>query len=314
MAQHPSITQVSNEDIEEFDEREFPNYPVANVIIPGTRFTENTTEWDISILIADKYKNNNDESDPRTNEQTIPFYGEEDKMDVWANLLAVVNDVTAFIQRGVQGFDINGEIKCLQFHERFDSGLAGWVVTFTLTTHNNRNRCLFDLYPNVSTNYTLYYNVINYLKTIMVNHPGIGAVSMGDLWDFGERQFPQYTIANIQILEADFGVSVSNFKCQLMIADKVKNKNNESDPRTNAQTIPYYQVDDKVDIYANTLAIINDLTSFTQRSMKAFEISDDIVCTPFADRLDNGVAGWTAEFTLTTHNDRNRCLFELYPQ
>ena len=164
---------------------------------------------------------------------------------------------------------------------------------------------------NTGTNYTLYYNVVNYFKTIMRNHPGIGAASMGDLWDFGERQFPQYPIANVQILESDFGTSVTNFRVQLMIADKVKNKNNESDPRNNEQTIPYYQVDDKVDIFANTLAIINDLTSYTQRGVQGFEINDDIVCTPFADRLDNGVAGWTAEFTLTTHNDRNRCLFFL---
>jgi len=148
MSNHPSITQVSNEDIEDFDEREFPNYPVANVTIPGTRFSDNETLWDIQILIADKYKNKNNESNPITNEQTIYFYQEEDKMDIWSNLLAIANDLTSFVQRGVTGFDVIGDIKCIQFHERFDSGLAGWVVTFTLATHNNKNRCLFELYPN----------------------------------------------------------------------------------------------------------------------------------------------------------------------
>jgi hypothetical protein len=166
---------------------------------------------------------------------------------------------------------------------------------------------------NTGTNYTLYYNVINYWKTIMSNHPSIGVATLGDLWEFGEREFPAYVISNIQIIETDFGTSTSNFKCELIVADKVKNKNNESDPRTNEQTIPYYQVDDKVDIYANTLAIINDLTSYTQRGVAGFEINDDIVCTPFSDRFDNGVAGWTATFTLTTHNDKNRCLFFLIP-
>jgi len=164
---------------------------------------------------------------------------------------------------------------------------------------------------NTGVNYTLYYNVINYFKTIMNNHPSIGAASVGDLWDFGERQFPQYPISNVQILESDFGTSITNFRVQLMVADKVKNKNNESNPRTNEQTIPFYQTDDKIDAFADTLAIINDLTSYTQRGVAGFEVNDDIVCTPFADRLDNGVAGWTAEFTLTTHNDKNRCLFFL---
>jgi hypothetical protein len=164
---------------------------------------------------------------------------------------------------------------------------------------------------NTGTNYTLYYNVINYFKTIMSNHPSILAVTLGDIAEFDDKQFPTYPIGNIQILESDFGTSVTNFRCQLMIADKVKNKDNESNPTTNEQTIPYYQVNDKVDIYANTLAILNDLTSYTQRGVQNFEINEDIICTPFADRFDNGLAGWTAEFTLTTHNDKNRCLFFL---
>jgi hypothetical protein len=97
----------------------------------------------------------------------------------------------------------------------------------------------------------------------------------------------------------------------LTVADKVKLKNNESVGIKNAQVIPFYGTDDVVDIHANTLAIINDLTSFTQRSVEAFEINGDIDCTPFRDNFDNGLAGWVATFDLTTHNDKNRCLFNL---
>jgi hypothetical protein len=147
MAQHPSIQAVSNEAIDEFDKREWQAYPVANVIITRTIFNPSTTDYDINILIADKIKNKNNESDARTNEQIIPFYGTDDTFDIWANTLAIMNDVTAFIQRGVTGFDINGEINCRQFNDRFDNGLAGWVVSFSLTTHNDKNRCLFELYP-----------------------------------------------------------------------------------------------------------------------------------------------------------------------
>ena len=166
---------------------------------------------------------------------------------------------------------------------------------------------------NTGTNYTLYYNVVNYFRTIMSNHPSIQAVTLGDIAEFDDKQFTEYPIGNLQILESDFGTSVTNFRIQLIVADKVKNKNNESDPRNNEQTIPYYQVNDKVDIFANTLAILNDLTSYTQRGVQNFEINESIVCTPFADRFDNGLAGWTSEFTLTTHNDKNRCLFFLIP-
>jgi hypothetical protein len=148
MAQHPSIASVSTEEIDEFDKREFQAYPVVNVTIPSTRFATSTTNYEMQIIVADKVKNNNNESDSRNNKQTSPYYGVNDLVDISSNTLAIANDITSFIQRGVTSFDINGAISCKQFEERFDNGLAGWVITFTLTTHNDKNRCLFELYPN----------------------------------------------------------------------------------------------------------------------------------------------------------------------
>jgi hypothetical protein len=164
---------------------------------------------------------------------------------------------------------------------------------------------------NSGVNYTLYYNTINFFKTIMNNHPSIEVVTHGDVGDFDTREYPAYPIGNINILTADFGTNVTNYSIVLTIADKIKNKNDESDGRTNAQTIPFKGVDDTVDIHANTLAILNDITSYVQRGVDGFEINDSITCTKFEDQFNNGLAGWTAEFTLTTHNDRDRCLFFL---
>ena len=164
---------------------------------------------------------------------------------------------------------------------------------------------------NSGTNFSLYYNVLNYFKTIMSNHPSINAVSQGDISNIDVEQFPSYPIGNILITESNFGTSVTNYTIQLTVADKIKNKNNESSGSINAQTIPFYGVDDVVDIHANTLGIINDLTSYTQRGVQGFDINDDITCVAFAEEYNNGLAGWVATFTLTTHNDKNRCLFFL---
>lgn len=164
---------------------------------------------------------------------------------------------------------------------------------------------------NTGVNYTLYYNVLNYFKTIMSNHPTVQVASYGSLEEMDMNQFPAYPIANIDILDTNFGENTTNFTIQLTVADKVKNKNNESSGSANAQTISYYKTDDTVDIHTNTLSVINDLTSFTQRGVQGFEINEDIVCEPFKDRFDNGLAGWQSTFTLTTHNDKNRCLFFL---
>lgn len=165
---------------------------------------------------------------------------------------------------------------------------------------------------NTGTNYTLYYNVLNYFKTIMKNHPGIGVVTYGDISDVDTKEYPAYTIGNLSVLNTTFLESTTQFDIQLIVADKIKNKNNESSGSLNQQSIDYFKgVDDTIDIHANTLGILNDLTAYTQRSVAAFEIDGDIVCEPFMDRFNNGLAGWVCTFTLTTHNNRDICLFDL---
>jgi hypothetical protein len=166
---------------------------------------------------------------------------------------------------------------------------------------------------NAGSNYTLYYNVLDYFRTIMDNHPSIEQVSQGDVFSMDDIQFPFYPVGNVTILGANFTDSVTEYQIQLIVADKVKNKNNESEPRTNEQIVPFEGVDDLVDIHANTLAILNDLVSFTQYSLESFQIIGTITNEPFADRFNNGLAGWVSTFTLTTHNDRPRCLYNLYP-
>jgi hypothetical protein len=164
---------------------------------------------------------------------------------------------------------------------------------------------------NTGTNFTLYYNVLNYFRTIMSNHPSVEVVTQGSMADFDTKEYPSYPIANITILSANFSENTTDFEIQLTVADKIKNLNNDSNGKTNSQTIPFKGIDDVVDIHANTLSILNDLTAYTQRSVSGFEINTLTNCVPFEDSFNNGLAGWVVTFTLTTHNDRNRCLFFL---
>jgi hypothetical protein len=168
-----------------------------------------------------------------------------------------------------------------------------------------------NIVNNSGTNYTLYYNVLDYFKTIMSNHPSIQFVSQGDVFEIDTKEFPSYPMGNILITNAVFEGSTTIYTCQLIVADKIKNLNNESTGTNNAMKVKYFGTDDTVDIHANTLGIINDLLSFTANGTTNFDIVGTIDCVAFKDRFDNGLAGWTANFDLITHNDRNICLFNL---
>ena len=52
---------------------------------------------------------------------------------------------------------------------------------------------------NSGVNSTLYYNVINYFKGIMSNHPSIATVSQGSISDIDIEQYPAYPVGNVSI-------------------------------------------------------------------------------------------------------------------
>jgi len=162
---------------------------------------------------------------------------------------------------------------------------------------------------NLGTNYVLYYNVINYFKTIMSNHPSIQRVTYGDNWGLDSDEFPQYPIGNVLITNARFQDKVLHYTVQLTIADKVKLKNDESIGSSNSETIPFYGSDDTVDIHANTLSILNDLISFTQRGTEALDIVTEPLAVPFKNEFPNALAGWVCTFDLEVFNQQNICLY-----
>lgn len=164
---------------------------------------------------------------------------------------------------------------------------------------------------NSGINYSIYYNVLNYFMTILNNHPSIGFVSQGDMWEIDTASFPKYPIANVMITNVRFEDSSTIYTINLLVGDKVKDKERASEGEYNKQNTDFYGDDDTVDIHANALAIINDITSFTQYSTTNFDIDGSVFCEAFKDRFDNGLAGYSATFDLVTHNNRDRCLFNL---
>lgn len=160
---------------------------------------------------------------------------------------------------------------------------------------------------NIGTNYVLYYNIINYFKTIMKNHPSIQRVSYGDNFMLDGEEFPQYPLGNVLVTNARFGEKFIKFQVQLTIADKSKDKNNESVGVYNQQDVAFFGTDDTFDIHANTLSILNDLLAYTDRGVNAFEFVSEPSAIPFKNEMPNGLAGWVCTFELEAFNQANIC-------
>ena len=53
---------------------------------------------------------------------------------------------------------------------------------------------------NIGTNYTLYYNILDFFKTIMKNHPSLNFVSQGDMFSIDTNEFP-ILLDDVEVLE-----------------------------------------------------------------------------------------------------------------
>ena len=69
------------------------------------------------------------------------------------------------------------------------------------------------------------------------------------------------------------------------------------------------------DVLSDTLQVINDVISefrngsstFGLETMQDYEIQDTISCSPFTERFDNEVSGWSADIDVTVINHYNAC-------
>ena len=166
------------------------------------------------------------------------------------------------------------------------------------------------IYENLQTNYTVYFNVLEFFKQLLSLHPSIQRVTYGDLMELDLDSFPQYPIANVNITDAEFGDKKTTYSVKLILADKIHQKENLSSGSLNQETEDFWGSSDEVDIHANTLSIMNDFISFLKKGTTAFDIQGSVRCIAFKEEYPNSLGGWVADFLLETPNDGNICLFD----
>lgn len=166
------------------------------------------------------------------------------------------------------------------------------------------------IYNNLDINYTVYYNVLEFMRQLLSLHPSVQRVTYGDTYELDMDVFPQYPIANIDITDATFGDKSTTYSVKLMILDKIHDKENTSSGSLNEETEDFWKHSDEIDIHANTLSVLNDLISFLKRGTTAFDIIGDVRCMAIKQEFPNNLAGWGADFLLQTPNEMNICLFD----
>jgi len=133
----PFVNTVTFGSIDDVDLNKTTIFPLSHVIVNNTTVGTKTLTFNISILSMDIV-------DISKDAVTDIFVGNDNEQDVLNTQLALQTRVINKLQRGdlyTDLFQVEGDVSCEPFVDRFENKLAGWAATFDVVVQNDMTIC-----------------------------------------------------------------------------------------------------------------------------------------------------------------------------
>jgi len=133
----PFVNTVTFGSIDDVDLNKTTIFPLSHVIVNNTTVGTKTLTFNISILSMDIV-------DISKDAVTDIFVGNDNEQDVLNTQLALQTRVINKLQRGdlyTDLFQVEGDVSCEPFVDRFENKLAGWAATFDVVVQNDMTVC-----------------------------------------------------------------------------------------------------------------------------------------------------------------------------
>jgi hypothetical protein len=146
-----------------------------------------------------------------------------------------------------------------------------------------------------------FYDITTKLKDTLQAHSQVNVVTTGDLFDVDLNKQTIFPLSHIIVNQATFEGQVVRMSVSLVCMDVVDDT--KEDPR--AQPEPFYGTSNVQDILNTQLAVINDVVQELRRGTlysDLYQLDGNPICTPFLERFENLLAGWTATFDVLLAN------------
>tara|TARA_S200002703_G_scaffold129341_1_gene116368 strand:+ start:179 stop:634 length:456 start_codon:yes stop_codon:yes gene_type:complete len=133
----PFVNTVTYGSIDDIDLDKQSVFPLSHIIVNNAVVGTKTTTFSISILAMDIVDISNDEV-------TSTFVGNDNEQDVLNTQLALLTRVINELQRGdsyTDKYQVEENVTCEPFVDRFENKLAGWTATFSVSVVNDMTIC-----------------------------------------------------------------------------------------------------------------------------------------------------------------------------
>jgi len=133
----PFVNTVTFGSIDDVDLNKQTIFPLSHITVNNTTVGTKTLTFNISILSMDIV-------DISKDEVTDIFVGIDNEQDVLNTQLALQTRVINILQRGdlyTDLYQVQGDVTCEPFVDRFENKLAGWAATFDVVVQNDMTIC-----------------------------------------------------------------------------------------------------------------------------------------------------------------------------
>jgi len=133
----PFVNTVTFGSLDDIDLSKQSIFPLSHLIVNSSSVGQKTLRFNISILAMDIVDISKEKTDDI-------FLGNDNEQDVFNTQLALITRVVNKLQRGdlySDLYQVEGEVSCEPFVDRFENKLAGWVATFDVLVQNDMTIC-----------------------------------------------------------------------------------------------------------------------------------------------------------------------------
>lgn len=133
----PFVNTVTFGSLDDVDLNKQTIFPLSHITVNNTTVGSNTLTFNVSILAMDIV-------DISKAETTDVFVGNDNEQDVLNTQLALLTRIINILQRGdlyTELYQVQGDVNCEPFVDRFENKLAGWAATFDVVVQNDMTIC-----------------------------------------------------------------------------------------------------------------------------------------------------------------------------
>ena len=268
-----------------------PRYTRMYIVPETVQFNENEIAYNFAVVIMDKVE------DDLSNLSEVLSDTLETTKDVWTVFWQSYQEQYGDFSDIIIG---DWEPDVNPFTERFDTVVAGWTMHIRMVAPFDYNSCNLPIQSGFTfpqdESFSAYQQILNDWQEFADVHEQINSYGFGDAteltMDVITKKEPLYPRLYFIPNTTKFSPNHMHITFTVIICDKV------DDDLSNQQ-----------DVLSDTLEIAKDL--YAKGYLSDYDLEWGATLTPWLERADTVLGGWTFEINVQQKFDYNRCVLPL---